>query len=567
MASYNVIRLLATSLDFSGAWVAANNDAGLDLRLWSNSDTRFQVAIGNADGTINTDVGSIGQIRVGIYGTTGTGNTVVLNRNDLKAEQTDTGVDTALTDATWKDGTAQHAEVDFSAAELNLAAGTYALNVEVTRSGGEVYIAQAAYFDIVEGGSGASGSAPTPTATYYTKAETIAAFSANTKVSDTIFVDGTYGDNTSGTRERFDKPFATITAATAAASASDTIWIHSGTYAEKITSLSVALNFHLEAGAYWSGVSGIALDIGSGSAGIGIYGDGWMGAVDLTGWTGTATIATRQLTGLTMSGGTVNVRNSLITGGSIDGGTLNLYDVETEAIVTTGTPAISVFGGHVYDGGIEADSAITVTCHNLPTIADAIDANVTISGAYIDGDGNIIGGDPVAQRTALGVTAGAVYVSDINVGGGIDGWVDNYGAITTTAANSQTDDAAVTRYNVLKAQVTGAAAFQFSRPRGCVYKNKLRVSFWYYLPSGNLTNTTGSYWEAGDYTGSNTRVAAVQGAWTRVVQYIDNSASSIRNVYLQLMSGATGTGFTSMQSGDYVYLSDIRVDLIECLDV
>lgn len=68
---------------------------------------------------------------------------------------------------------------------------------------------------------------------------------ANSEYGKTLFVDTEYGNNSTGTRERFDLPYLKISSALLAASPGDTVWVRSGEYTENIT-LRDGVNIHFE---------------------------------------------------------------------------------------------------------------------------------------------------------------------------------------------------------------------------------------------------------------------------------------------------------------------------------
>ena len=73
--------------------------------------------------------------------------------------------------------------------------------------------------------------------------------------NNTLFVDQQYGSNITGTRERRDLPYQTITAAYNAAQSGDQIRIFPGFYSESLTVSLPVLNFYLEDGATWSSIA------------------------------------------------------------------------------------------------------------------------------------------------------------------------------------------------------------------------------------------------------------------------------------------------------------------------
>lgn len=88
--------------------------------------------------------------------------------------------------------------------------------------------------------------------------------------SRTIIVDGSKGNDATGAREVLDKPFATITAAKAAAVTLDKIVVRPGTYTERnLLRSDIRLDYHFESGAIVSA---------SGASTVGIFDDSSAGA-------------------------------------------------------------------------------------------------------------------------------------------------------------------------------------------------------------------------------------------------------------------------------------------------
>ena len=68
---------------------------------------------------------------------------------------------------------------------------------------------------------------------------------ANSEYGNTVFVDKIYGDDLTGTRERFDLPFLTINAALTVAVSGDTVYVRSGNYTGNIV-LKNGVNLYFE---------------------------------------------------------------------------------------------------------------------------------------------------------------------------------------------------------------------------------------------------------------------------------------------------------------------------------
>jgi len=69
---------------------------------------------------------------------------------------------------------------------------------------------------------------------------------------DTVYVDGKFGVDATGLRERHDRPFLTIQAAVNAAEDGDEIEVHAGDYAENVSVVGRNLDFEM-VGVNWSG--------------------------------------------------------------------------------------------------------------------------------------------------------------------------------------------------------------------------------------------------------------------------------------------------------------------------
>ena len=82
--------------------------------------------------------------------------------------------------------------------------------------------------------------------------------------NNTLFVDAQYGNNATGTRERRDLPYQTITAAYNAAQNGDQIYIFPGAYNESINATLQILSFYLEDGVVWSFSNAPLLSISGG---------------------------------------------------------------------------------------------------------------------------------------------------------------------------------------------------------------------------------------------------------------------------------------------------------------
>lgn len=70
--------------------------------------------------------------------------------------------------------------------------------------------------------------------------------------NNTLFVDAQYGNNATGTRERRDLPYQTITAAYNAALSGDKIHVFPGFYTDSINATLQTLSFYLENEVFWS---------------------------------------------------------------------------------------------------------------------------------------------------------------------------------------------------------------------------------------------------------------------------------------------------------------------------
>lgn len=125
-------------------------------------------------------------------------------------------------------------------------------------------------------------------------------------IENTIFVSKN-GDDGTGLRNRWDKPFLTITAASAAASAGDTIYVFAGAYNEGANDMIVTdVNYYFEAGAEVTANTPIG-DFGS-AKNIYIYGEGTFiqqgndfasGVVDMNNASSTLFLRAKELRGTT----------------------------------------------------------------------------------------------------------------------------------------------------------------------------------------------------------------------------------------------------------------------------
>jgi hypothetical protein len=75
---------------------------------------------------------------------------------------------------------------------------------------------------------------------------------ANSNYNNTVFVDASFGNDLTGTRERFDLPFLTISAAMTAAGIGDTVYIRTGSYTDTIV-LRNGINVYADNGAILTG--------------------------------------------------------------------------------------------------------------------------------------------------------------------------------------------------------------------------------------------------------------------------------------------------------------------------
>lgn len=75
---------------------------------------------------------------------------------------------------------------------------------------------------------------------------------ANSTYGNTLFVDNSFGNNTTGTRERFDLPYATVTEALANAVSGDTIIVRAGVYSGNIV-LKDGVDLYFEQNTFLNG--------------------------------------------------------------------------------------------------------------------------------------------------------------------------------------------------------------------------------------------------------------------------------------------------------------------------
>lgn len=81
------------------------------------------------------------------------------------------------------------------------------------------------------------------------------------KTANTVYVDGTYGDDTTGQRESRDFPFQTLDAAIAVLEDEDLLKVFPGDYTQN-TAITKAVNIHCDNGVNWS-VTGIMFTVNS----------------------------------------------------------------------------------------------------------------------------------------------------------------------------------------------------------------------------------------------------------------------------------------------------------------
>lgn len=130
--------------------------------------------------------------------------------------------------------------------------------------------------------------------------------------NNTLFVDEQFGSDFTGTRERRDLPYRTITQAANDALTGDTIYVLPGNYTDSIT-ISTSLNFHLVDGANWLSSNAPLLTV-NGSftvsfSGDGVYTSSLIGASIITGNPSNVYFSGKELNILNSSTG-FNLTNS-----------------------------------------------------------------------------------------------------------------------------------------------------------------------------------------------------------------------------------------------------------------
>lgn len=158
---------------------------------------------------------------------------------------------TALTYATWNDDTGQHCTVDLTDSETNIPPGRYklALTVETADFGPCVF--GSGEIDVFDAHSlnSADPADVNPGAPISRDAadQRYAPLGGGSTCGNCVFVD-VDGSDTTGARERFDKPFLTLEAARTAAQAGDTIYVRSGSYTVTASLAKAGVHWHFAPG-------------------------------------------------------------------------------------------------------------------------------------------------------------------------------------------------------------------------------------------------------------------------------------------------------------------------------
>jgi hypothetical protein len=230
----------------------ASFDGPLDLRrsdtpsFWSGTDIVFRIAV--YEFGVLKDVSKFKSLTLEIKAMKADGTRPDPGASALMSK-TVTGFNNDLTATEWTSYTDSHASVPFSASETAIPAGSHWLVISaIVRNGDyEENLTLAAGGILVEqDGHGTVGVISIPDDTAYTKAVTDARY-ARIVAGSAVFVDATGGSDATARRGRADLPFATLTAAVAAASAGDLVSVAPGAYAS--TTVDKALGFSFSSGA------------------------------------------------------------------------------------------------------------------------------------------------------------------------------------------------------------------------------------------------------------------------------------------------------------------------------
>lgn len=263
------------------------------------------------------------------------------------------------------------------------------------------------------------------------------------KAGNTLFVDGTNGDNTSAKRGRSDKPYRTIQAAVTAAASGDTIQVRSGSYAETVTLGNSNIAFDPGAGFVFTSGNGSLLSDGGSSVTCTITGlkvtcsgSADFRAVYLTGASSNVIVdagdittgsgATHAAVDVNSSGGTLRMRAQSISSGST-GLSVAAGTATVNAQSIYGTSAVTCSGGTLYLTAQElkstADNAMVTVSGGTATVRfdKLTDTGLSTAPCLLvaSGTGNFFGGIIARSTTGDGVkcTGGTLNLEVADISG------------------------------------------------------------------------------------------------------------------------------------------------------
>lgn len=268
----------------------------------------------------------------------------------------------------------------------------------------------------------------------------------NIPIGNTLFVDSVFGNDATGTPERLDLPYLTITAAQTAAGAGDVVRVWAGTYTDGGLGKD-GINYYFEDGAIINTDSDIWTDT-PGAISYSVSGNGEFittgtlttnGRVIILGNSSTLIFEAKRI-----QSQNPNILRATITLGTVLGtGSPNLYvKIQKEIINTAGetirvtTPGTQTL--HIESPLISSSGFTAIGIHDVPVIGNTfIKADKIISTGYVisgmDNGTLNIHCDSIVSTTGISLTVT-----------GQTGTINIYGNITTTADVMSISASAVT---------------------------------------------------------------------------------------------------------------------------
>lgn len=219
------------------------------IRIPKASDIRFEIGIfaglnGQAPSAASQVADSTGWQSLTLTLQSSSGRNVV---------SITTGTFTTPTYSTWNDDTAQHCTISISDAESNIHPGKYQFCLTIQSSTFGPFPAGTAEIEVYDpfnlnssDPADANPGAPISRDAADLRYEPLGGGASTS--GKNLFVDSVYGSNTTGTRERFDKPFLALSAAKTAAQSGDTIYVRPGSYSTTASLAKDGVNWHFEPG-------------------------------------------------------------------------------------------------------------------------------------------------------------------------------------------------------------------------------------------------------------------------------------------------------------------------------